>query len=220
MPSYQYFHQMRYQITTSDYSALRTRLSAAVPGNRGGDVHMMLFTSYRNRALPGSAQQTLAGEDTPPRFSLRYFDNDPTYLLLERRLAKERDSAMVTEAECRALLAGDTDWLLERRNPLFQSFHDELTQQMLLPQVLLTYHRESYSLDGADLWVALDSGVRSSLQHMDFLDPELLARDTAGQEARMMLEISYSNTIPENLLCLLEETAPHRRLLAGSYLPA
>ena len=122
---------------------------------------------------------------------------------------------MVTEAECRALLAGETGWLLDRRNPVLRDFHAALTQQMLLPRVLLTYHREAYALDGMDLWVALDSDIRATLQHMDFLDPDLLARDTADQTGRMLLSISYSRAIPDELLCLLEETAPRRRLLPG-----
>ena len=90
---------------------------------------------------------------------------------------------------------------------------------MLLPQVLLTYHREAYTLDGMDLWVALDSDIRTTLQHMDFLDPDLLARDTADQTGRMLLEISYSTTIPDSLLCMLEEIAPRRKPLPGTHLP-
>ena len=113
------------------------------------------------------------------------------------------------------ILAGETGWLLDRRNPVLRDFHAALTQQMLLPQVLLTYHREAYALDGMDLWVALDSDIRATLQHMDFLDPDLLARDTADQTGRMLLSISYSRAIPDELLCLLEETAPRRRLLPG-----
>ena len=50
---------------------------------------------------------------------------------------------------------------------------------------------------------------------MDFLDPDQLARDTADQSGRMLLAISYSSGIPDDLLCLLEETAPRRRLLPG-----
>lgn len=209
-----YPHTMKYAITRTDYEALRSRLSTAADRAGGPSeswISTLFFTSYRSRVLPARCQ---SAEDTPA-FALHYYDNDPTYLLLERYREEEQESAMVTEAECRALLAGETGWLLDRRNPVLRDFHAALTQQMLLPQVLLTYHREAYALDGMDLWVALDSDIRATLQHMDFLDPDLLARDTADQTGRMLLSISYSRAIPDELLCLLEETAPRRRLLPG-----
>ena len=198
-----YQHQLYYQITPADYSALRTRLSAAAPGTGGAAcVHMLRFTSYR---------QNLYG--STPRFTMSYYNNDPTYVILERRMGEERTSAMVAEAECRALLSGETDWLLNRPNPVLRDFYDGLTQRMLLPRVLLTFQREVYTLDDPDMWVALDTNVRSSLNHMDFLDPELLARDTADQEGEMRLSISYSDTIPDNVISLFVETAPKRKPL-------
>ena len=203
-PPYQ--HQLHYQITQTDSSALRTRLTASAPAVRSAcGIHMLCFSS----CLPSWDE---------PQFALYYYDNDPTYLLLERWLDTSRTSTMVAEAECRALLSGETDWLLERCNPVLRDFHDGLTQRLLLPHVMLTFHREVYALDGLDLWVALDSDVRSSLEHMDFLDPELLARDTAGQEGSCRLEISYSDAvaIPDEVLCLLAETAPRRRPLSGT----
>jgi len=204
---------MQYQITPADYGALRSRLSAAVPEDRAGDIHTLLFTSYRNRTSAHPMRELCMAGQSGTCFSLNYYDNDPSYLLLERRQYQESGTVMVTEAECRALLSGETDWLLDCRNPILHDFHSSLTQQMFLPQVLLTYHREIYTLDGRDVWVALDSDIRASLQHMDFLDPELLARDTAGQEGRILMEINYSSEIPDDVLCLLEETAPRRKLL-------
>lgn len=209
-----YPHTLKYAITKTDYEALHNRLSiAADQENMASEcwINTLFFASYRSRTLPPRDQQA----ESPFSFALHYYNNDPTYLLLEQYRGQEQESAMVTEAECRALLAGETGWLLERRNPVLRDFHTALTEQMLLPQVLLTYHREAYSLDGQDLWVALDSDIRTTLQHMDFLDPDLLARDTANQAGRMLLAISYNRTIPDNLLCLLEETAPRRKLLPG-----
>ena len=204
-----YPHQLKYRITPADYTALRTRLSAAAL-EEGRSVHTLLFDSYRGR-VPALTSGD-AGLDIPadPRFSLHYFDDDPTYLLLERRLDQRSDGAMVTEAECRALLAGETDWLLDRRNPVLRDFHSSLTRRMLLPRVLLSYQREVYALEELDLWVALDTDIRTTLQHMDFLDPDLLARDTAGLTGQMLMEISYSSVIPDDILCLLEETPPRR----------
>lgn len=206
--------QMHYQITTEDYTALRAFLTARSEAERAGNVHTMYFVSYldwmedsRDLAVPGQAGA---------QFALHYYDNDPTYLRLERRLDGERTSAMVTEAECRALLAGETDWLLSRHDPLFQDFYEGLTERMLLPQMMLTFHREVYTADGLDLWVALDTNIRASLQHMDFLDPQQLERDMMDQEGRILMEVSYSDQIPDNVLCLLEEKAPRRRLLGST----
>ena len=205
-----YEHHMEYLITQTDYTALRSRLIAAAPDATGSaSVHTLLFNSYRPALVSRDGQ----GQ---PVFALHYYDDDPTYLLLEKRLDDTRTTAKVAEAECRALLAGETGWLLDRRNPLLREFHTSLTEQMLLPQVLLTYQREFYALDGLDLWVALDTGVRSTLQHMDFLDPELLARDTAGQEGQLRMEVSYSHTIPDYVLALLVETAPRRKPLVNA----
>ena len=212
-----YTNTMRYAITKSDYEALHQLLREAPhqqAAPRESQIHTLFFASYRNRAL---AAHTTQSHD-PCSFALHYYNYDPTYLILERYREDEQDSAMVTEAECRALLSGETGWLPSRGNPTLRSFYTALTEQMLLPQVLLTYHREAYTLDGTDLWIALDSDIRTSLQHMDFLDPELLAKDTADQSGRMLLAVSSSEAIPDRLLCLLEEAAPRRRLLTGARL--
>ena len=195
--------QMHYQITPEDYTALRAFLSAKGAAGQAGSVHTMFFISYLDRiqeneglAVPGQSGA---------QFALHYYDNDPTYLRLERQLGGQRTSAMVTEAECRALLAGETDWLLDRHDPLFQDFYEGLTERMLLPQMMLTFHREVYTADGLDLWVALDTNIRASLQHMDFLDPQLLEQEMEGQEGRILMEVSYSDRIPDDVLCRSEE---------------
>lgn len=211
-----HLRKLHYQITPEDYIALRACLSARAEETEVRSVHTMFFTSYRDHVPTNPVGELLAPEQEGARFSLHYYDNDPTYLILERRQDGQRTSAMVAEAECRALLAGETDWLLDRHNPLLLEFHESLTEHMLLPQMLLTYHREVYTADGLDLWVALDTDIRASLQHMDFLDPQQLERDTTGQDGRILMEISYSDRIPDDVLCLLEETAPRRKLLGSA----
>lgn len=213
-PHLQHLH---YQLTPEDYAALRACLSAKAEGEKARSVHTMFFASYRSRISPRSEQELAVPE---ARFSLNYYDGDPTYIILERRQNGQRTSAMVAEAECRALLAGETGWLLNRHNPLLLDFYDGLTQQMLLPQLLLSYHREIYTADGLDLWVALDTDIHSSLEHMSFLDPQQLERDAMGQDGRILMEVSYSDRIPDDVLCLLEETAPRRRLIRSGYLTA
>jgi len=133
-----------------------------------------------------------------------------------RQCGRESESTIIAEAECRALLSGETGWLLERYNPVLQDFHEYLTNQLLLPRVLLSYQRETYRLDELDLWIALDTDIRTSLEHMHFLDPELLEQDSSGQDGQFLLEVSYDDELPDEFLCLFEETAPRRKLLSGA----
>lgn len=211
-------HELRYALTQSDYQALRSRLTAAGPeaaGRGEGWVHTLGFASYIQKALPGRQAENW----TDARFSLQYYNNDPTFLMLERREGSTTATAMVTEAECRALLAGETDWLAERHDPVLRDFHTGLTERMLLPRMLLFYHRESYTLlEDYGIWLALDTDISVSLQHEDFLDPELLAREAVAQTGRTLLEVSYTDVIPDRFLCLLEETAPRRQLMVDRYL--
>ena len=139
-----YQNQMKYQLTASDYRALRSRLNSTVAeGGDAGRIHTLRFASYRGLLASGQDQEL----SSIPQFSLSYYNNDPTYLFLERQLESAYDCAMVTEAECRALLSGQTDWLLARHKPVLRDFYGALTEQMLLPHVLLSYHRETYSLN-------------------------------------------------------------------------
>ncbi len=133
-----------------------------------------------------------------------------------RQCGWESAYTVIAEAECRALLAGETDWLLERYNPILQDFHDCLTEQLLLPQVMLSYQREIFHMNNLNMWVALDTDIRTSLEHMHFLDPELLERDSEEQEGQFLLEVSYSDDVPDDVLCMLEEAAPRRKLLAAA----
>ena len=110
-----YQNQMKYQLTASDYRALRSRLNSTVAeGGDAGRIHTLRFASYRGLLASGQDQEL----SSTPQFSLSYYNNDPTYLFLERQLESAYDCAMVTEAECRALLSGQTDWLLARHKPV------------------------------------------------------------------------------------------------------
>ena len=207
-----YAHHLRYKLTPADYATLRSRLAASGARGQTTNIHTLRFASYRG-ALPDERSQDIPAD---LHFSLHYYDNDPSYLRLVRQSGGESAYTIIAEAECRALLSGETGWLLDRYNPVLQDFYDCLTEQLLLPQVLLSYQREIYRLNGLDLWIALDTDIRTSLEHMHFLDPELLEQDAAGQDGQFLLEVSYSDELPDELLCLFEEAAPRRKLLSGA----
>ena len=45
-----------------------------------------------------------------------------------------------------------------------------------------------------------------------------VAREAVARTGQALLEVSYTDTIPDRFLCLLEEAAPRRRMLVDRYL--
>ena len=161
-----YLHRLHYQITSEDCTALRDCLSTRGEALYARSVHTMFFNSYRDRVPVNNVDGLLTAGHANPQFSLHYYDGDPTYVILERREDELRTSAMVAEAECRALLLGETDWLMDRHDPLLQEFHESLTERMLLPQMLLTYRQEVYTAAGLNLCVTDRKSTRLNSSHM------------------------------------------------------
>ena len=190
-----YRSHLRCRLTGENCRALRARLPA--DRRTANSVHTLRFTSYRRDADSDGA-----------RYAMHYFDQDPDYVILERRTADAQVTATLTEAECRALLVGDTDWLLSRQDPMLREFHASIVREMLLPRILLTYQREYYTLEDGKTWVALNTDIRTTLEHMDFLNPEQLVRLTAGQEGEHILEVVCREDMPEDLRRLLREAVP------------
>lgn len=202
-------HHRRYRLTPEDYEALHTRLIGHGPA-APRSVSTLYLRSYLDR-MPAYAEDAAAVP--AEKYSLTYYDNDPSFIFLERRRDELRTSAMVTEAECRALLAGETDWLLNRQDPLFWDFHEGLHKRMLLPEMQAVYRRETYAAEDIGVWAALDTDIRFSMDYMNFLDPQRVEQGTVRQTGRYLLEVGYTDRIPDHILCLLEEAAPKRKLL-------
>ena len=203
-----------YTLTESDCAAMRQRLQAMqVPHTDDGQIHALCFAGYAN-GIPSAD-----GPRTDEYYTLQYLHCDPSYLLL-RLVGSEAEETMVTEEECRALLAGETDWLLQRHNPLLRRFHEELTEYMLLPRILLSCTRERFTLPESGMVFTFHHDLRSTMEHMDFLDPQRLEPELEPEDTGICLHITAPDGIPDEILCLIRETAPRRRRFGGNYLPS
>ena len=93
-------HELRYALTPGDYQAIRGRLLAAGTAETergGGWVHTLGFASYINKALPGRDRE----ERMESCFSLRYYNNDPAFLMLERRAGRTTPGISRRRSACR-----------------------------------------------------------------------------------------------------------------------
>lgn len=106
-------HELKHHINASDYAQLRARLWAvAKPDENAGDdssyiVRSLYFDNYSDKAVV----EKLSGLSRRKKFRLRYYNNDTSFIRLEKKSKANRlsfkESVAITAEKCTALLAGE-----------------------------------------------------------------------------------------------------------------
>lgn len=205
-----YRNELKFQINYADYLALRQRLRLVM----GQDVHAdenglcrvrsIYFDDPNDKAL----QEKISGVNRREKFRIRYYNDDLSYLSLEKKMRNNqlcmKLSARLTEQECRALLSGEREWMLDHPNELIREFYAKLRHQLLRPRVLVSYMREAYLFPAGNVRICFDSQISSTPFHQEFLEempPDLCVLDEPGQ---MIYEIKYDDYLPEFIACIIQ----------------
>ncbi len=128
--------------------------------------------------------------------------------LLEKKIKHNslcmKKDAEITEAECRALLSGDTGWMLGHSEELVRELYCKMKSQQLRPRVLVSYKREPYVYAAGNVRVTFDSNIRTTLFHRDFLENQVRDIETEEVPGDMILEVKFDEFLPEIIACLLQ----------------
>ena len=193
-------HELKHYINAADCAQLRARLRVAAKpdehtGESGGyKVRSLYFDNYTDKAV----MEKLFGLSRREKFRLRYYNDDTSFIRLERKSKTNRmafkESAAVTAELCEALLLGDFDCLRLPETPLLMELYTKIHYQNLRPRAIVDYHREAYIFHAGNVRVTLDSDIRMSNSVTDFLNPESV---TIPVTASSVMEIKYSGFIPD-----------------------
>ena len=154
----------------------------------------MYFDNYNDKVL----REKLDGVNEREKFRLRLYNNDNSYIKLEKKSKKDgitfKESTSITEKECRRLIDGDMAVLKENGNPLCMELYAKMHYQQLRPKKIVDYKREAYVYPAGNVRITLDYDIRTSLSIYDFLKPEQVP--VPIPEA-YILEVKYDNFLPE-----------------------
>ena len=136
-------HELKHYINASDYAQLRARLRTVAkqdeyaPESGGYKVRSLYFDNYTDKAVI----EKLSGLSRREKFRLRYYNDDPSFIRLERKSKANRltykESASITETQCAALLAGDFDCLKVPDAPLLMELYTKIRYQNLRPRSIV-----------------------------------------------------------------------------------
>ena len=216
MPSQEYRHEYKFLINEADVAALRSRLAACMKRDAfhtesGGryTVRSLYFDNASDQAL----HEKLDGVDEREKFRIRCYDEDSSFIRLEKKGKKHglcrKVSAPMTREEVETLIAGDTAFLSAASHPLLNELAIKMTTLQLRPRALVIYDREAYTYPAGNVRVTFDSRVRSGLNEIDLFNFKLpLVRVLPAPYT--ILEVKFDEYLPDTIrtLCRLDARVP------------
>ena len=200
-------HELKHYINYADMVELRARLPFIAEHDPFGGaenryrVRSLYFDDYNDRAL----QEKMFGVDVREKFRLRFYNSDTSFIRLEKKSKRNnlcyKQSAVLTEAECRRLLAADLCVLQENGSPLCLELYAKMHYKLLRVKNIVDYWSEAYTYSPGNVRITLDYDIRTMPSSYGFLEqtPCLPIPNV------FLLEVKYDEFLPEvvrNLVAL------------------
>lgn len=195
-----YRHESKHYINYADYLQLRARLRPiARPDPHGGAegcyrVRSLYFDNYNDKAVTDK----LSGQCRREKFRLRYYNEDTSYIRLEKKSKNNKgclkETEMLKRDVCESLLAGDFSALLSSETPLLSELYAKNHFQQIKPRSIVDYMREAYIFTAGNVRITIDSNIRTSNNIAGFLDP---TQPTIPAANAMILEIKFDGFLPD-----------------------
>ncbi len=205
-----YRHELKYAIPYADYLALRTRLRAVMQTdphtNAGGlyQIRSIYFDNTDDKAL----REKVDGIGKREKFRIRYYNDDFSFITLEKKMKIDslclKYDAVISEEECRKILAGDLAWMKTHAQPLVHELYAKMQYQRLRPRVLVSYVREPYIYKPGNVRVTFDSQIRTTLYHQEFLTKETYDVSATDTPQDRILEVKFDAFLPRIIQDLIQ----------------
>ena len=145
------------------------------------------------------------------RIRIYNFKDDVIKLEIKSRNGQfiTKESSSLTLNQYNAIRNGDYNFLGESRDPVFNEFYYQITNNRLMPDVIVDYVREAYISDINNIRITFDKNLRTGLADTSLFDPSLVTVDVIEKPLHV-LEIKYDNFLPSHLMNILQIASNQR----------
>ena len=205
-----YRHELKYQISFSDYLAIRQRLRPVMKPDEHvrSDGRYIIRSVYFDNLDDKALREKINGVQKREKFRIRYYNDDLSFIVAEKKLKCNnlcmKMDARLTEEECRALFTGNTGWMMGHPSGLIQELYCKMNSQQLRPKVLVSYTREPYVYAAGNVRVTFDSHIRSTLFHRGFLEEMVSDIGVLNEPGDVILEVKFDAFLPDIIQSLLQ----------------
>lgn len=174
------------------------------PSNGRYLIHSLYFDDYKDQ----SVYTTEAGLSQRFKWRIRYYGDDLTYIVLERKEKKDsrchKKSCKLTVDEYHKIVSGDIcDLVYDTDKKLIQ----ELARDMLLyhyhPKVIIDYERIAYVEEITNVRVTFDMKISASYELDRFLEGDYTKYYVLPNGVNV-LEVKFDDILPSTIRNIVE----------------
>ena len=202
-------HELKYIISTTEYEALKARLSATMPrdvhsGSSGYHIRSLYFDDVYSSAY----SEKLSGVAFRQKYRVRIYNKSDSVIKLERKekfndLIAKQDIAITKDQFYALLRGGDAGFLLETGNSMAADMYRDIKTRLLAPAVTADYTREVFVFHGGNVRITFDGNLQAGINTGDIFSDEV-ATVNALEPGTLVLEVKYDEYLPTQIRRLLQ----------------
>lgn len=192
-------YEFKHEINYSDIMTIRQRLKALCrPDPNADNGKYMVRNLYFDNLYDKILCEKVNGINYREKFRLRYYDNDISYIKLEKKGnyngLRTKQSEILTVEETNSIINGDTDWMMESEYELIRELYLKTKSQGLKPKTIVEYTREPFVYPVGDVRITIDYDIRTGIMSTDFLDRDCVTIPVRNSPT--ILEVKWKEFLP------------------------
>ncbi|MED4908078.1 polyphosphate polymerase domain-containing protein [Brevibacillus centrosporus] len=150
-------------------------------------------------------------------YQIRIYNHSDDVIKLERKSKYDgyicKEAASLSRAEYESIMAGETDFLLARKESLLHDFYLDSKNHLFQPRVVTDYIREAYLMEIGNVRVTFDKQLMTNVNTLDIFDPNMKTVNVI-HEPKMIMEVKFDNFLPTNIRSLLRYFSSQRSAIS------
>ncbi|MCI9216511.1 polyphosphate polymerase domain-containing protein [Lachnospiraceae bacterium 42-17] len=193
-------HEWKHEINASDFITITQRLSAvARPDAHGNEGNYIIRSLYFDNSSDKALREKIDGINRREKFRLRYYNNDISYIHLEKKSKynglSSKELVQVSNTDVEKLLNGKYQWLADPKTPLTNELYSKMMSQGLKPKTIVEYERKAYIYKPGNVRITLDYHIRTGMLSTDFLNKECILIPI--RNPNVIMEVKWDGFLPE-----------------------
>lgn len=218
-----YRTEFKYICHQYDLDLLKEKIKAILrldenAGKETYNIHSLYFDDYDNT----SAFENDAGADDRHKWRIRYYDDNPDFMRLERKEKKNdlclKKSCRIDKKQYEDILAGRYEEVLWKADDeLLKKFCIACMNSMLRPKVIVDYERTAYVEPISNIRITFDRNICASLDVKSFAEGGYLKYPIQERDYHL-LEVKFDDVLPEHIEKVLHSSKLQRNTFSKYYL--